>query len=44
MVRLQAEMIDKIDDWRRDQEDLPSRAEAMRRLAELGLKTKGKAR
>jgi hypothetical protein len=44
MVRLQPEMIDQIDNWRRDQEDLPSRAEAMRRLAEVGLMTKGKAR
>jgi len=27
-----------IDDWRRQQPDLPSRAEAIRRLVELGLK------
>ena len=25
-----------VDDWRRDQIDLPSRAEAIRRLVELG--------
>jgi hypothetical protein len=31
----------RIDDWRRKQDDLPSRAEAIRRLVELGLKTKG---
>jgi hypothetical protein len=33
----------RIDEWRRRQEDLPSRAEAIRRLVELGLtvKTKG---
>jgi hypothetical protein len=28
----------QIDDWRRQQPDLPSRAEAIRRLIELGLK------
>jgi hypothetical protein len=31
-----------LDDWRRKQEDLPGRPEAIRRLVELGLKTKGK--
>jgi hypothetical protein len=34
----------RIDDWRRKQTDLPSRAEAIRRLVEVGLKAKGKAR
>ena len=29
-----------IDAWRRKQEDLPSRSEAIRRLVELGLKAK----
>jgi hypothetical protein len=34
-----------IDDWRRKQPDLPSRAEAIRRLVELGLANKsGKAK
>jgi hypothetical protein len=28
------------DDWRRQQEDLPGRPEAIRRLVELGLKAK----
>ena len=27
-----------VDDWRRAQEDIPSRSEAIRRLIELGLK------
>jgi len=27
-----------IDDWRRKQDDIPSRAEAIRRLVEKGLK------
>jgi hypothetical protein len=30
-------MIERVDAWRRKQEDLPSRAEAFRRLIELGL-------
>jgi hypothetical protein len=30
-----------IDEWRRKQPDLPSRAEAIRRLVELGLASKG---
>jgi len=29
-----------IDEWRRKQDDLPSRSEAIRRLVELGLKAK----
>lgn len=29
--------MEKIDDWRRQQPDLPSRAEAIRRLVERGL-------
>jgi hypothetical protein len=31
-----------IDEWRRKQDDLPSRSEAIRRLVDLGLKAKGK--
>jgi hypothetical protein len=30
-----------IDEWRRHQPDLPIRADAIRRLVELGLKAKG---
>ena len=30
----------QLDDWRRKQEDLPVRPEAIRRLGELGLKGK----
>lgn len=40
LVRLQPELMGLIDDWRRQQADLPSRAEAIRRLVELGLKAK----
>jgi TPR repeat protein len=44
MVRLQPELAAPLDDWRRKQADLPSRAECIRRLVELGLKAKGKPR
>jgi hypothetical protein len=30
--------ISAIDDWRRKQDDLPGRPEAIRRLVEIGLK------
>jgi hypothetical protein len=43
MVRVQPELAVQLDDYRRQQPDLPSRAEAIRRLVELGLqKGKGK--
>jgi hypothetical protein len=35
-----ASWVKKIDDWRRQQPDLPNISEAIRRLVELGLKTK----
>jgi hypothetical protein len=41
-VRIQPEMAKQLDDWRRNQEDVPTRPEAIRRLVELGLKAKGK--
>jgi hypothetical protein len=41
-VRVQPDMAKQLDDWRRKQEDLPGRPEAIRRLVELGLKAKGK--
>jgi hypothetical protein len=39
-VRVQPEMAKQLDDWRRKQDDLPGRPEAIRRLVELGLKPK----
>jgi metal-responsive CopG/Arc/MetJ family transcriptional regulator len=36
-LRLPPELGDEIDGWRRTQQDIPSRAEAARRLIELGL-------
>jgi|HubBroStandDraft_4_1064222.scaffolds.fasta_scaffold1283362_1 hypothetical protein len=38
-MRASEEFLRQIDDWRREQPDLPSRAEAIRRLIEAGLKT-----
>jgi hypothetical protein len=40
-IRVDEEFIKKLDDWRRKQDDLPGRPEAIRRLVEIGLK-KGK--
>lgn len=36
-MRTSEDWLRKIDDWRRKQPDLPSRAEAIRRLVEKGL-------
>ena len=36
-TRLQPDLLKQLDDWRRKQPDLPSRPEALRRLAEKGL-------
>ena len=39
-MRVPALFLKTIDDWRRKQPELPSRAEAIRRLVELGLMAK----
>jgi hypothetical protein len=39
-MRVSPEWLGTIDNWRRTQPDIPSRAEAIRRLVELGLKAK----
>jgi hypothetical protein len=39
-VRLAVTALESIDNWRRRQDDLPGRPEAIRRLVELGLKAK----
>jgi hypothetical protein len=41
-VMMAATEVAAIDAWRRKQDDLPSRSEAIRRLVELGLKVKPK--
>jgi hypothetical protein len=40
LVRVQPDMAKHLDDWRRKQDDLPGRPEAIRRLVDLGLKAK----
>jgi len=42
MVRLQPEMAKELDDWRRKQDDLPGRPEAIRRLVDGALKGKSR--
>lgn len=41
-VRIDAAGLRAIDDWRRGQDDLPGRPEAIRRLVQLSLKAHGK--
>jgi len=36
-MRVPSAWLAKVDDWRRQQEDIPSRAEAIRRLVEKAL-------
>jgi hypothetical protein len=36
-MRVNDEWLKALDDWRRQQPDIPSRAEAVRRLVEKGL-------
>jgi hypothetical protein len=38
-MRVSQDWLDRIDDWRRKQPDLPPRAEAIRRLVEQALKS-----
>jgi hypothetical protein len=40
VVRLQPDPLGAIDDWAGNQKDQPTRAEAIRRLVELGLRVK----
>ena len=37
MVRLSPDQVRAVDDWRQAQENLPSRAEAIRRLVDFGI-------
>ena len=41
-MRVSEKFLQAVDRWRRKQPDEPSRAEAIRRLVEAGLKVKGK--
>jgi len=40
-MRLDPAILDKLDSWRSNQDDVPSRSEAVRRLVEAGLAAKG---
>lgn len=40
-TRFQAPLLEAIDSWRKAQDDLPTRPEAVRRLVELGMTLKG---
>jgi hypothetical protein len=40
MIRVAPGMIVRLDNWRRVQADIPGRAEAVRRLVDIGLKAK----
>ena len=42
--RFDDDFLVRIDDWRRDQPDMPSRTEALRRLAALALDAEAKKR
>jgi hypothetical protein len=42
-MRVSEQFLRMVDDWRRGQTDLPSRAEAIRRLVELATKIKKKS-
>ena len=39
-MRVSKAFLKSIDEWRRKQDDLPSRSEAIRRLVEIGLRKK----
>jgi len=39
-MRIPTSLLKAVDDWRRKQDDLPSRSDAIRRLVELGLTVK----
>jgi hypothetical protein len=41
-MRVSEDFLRTVDDWRRGQTDLPSRAEAIRRMVELAAKMKKK--
>jgi len=40
-VRTTDSWLHRVDEWRRKQPDLPRRAEAIRRMVELGLNVRG---
>jgi hypothetical protein len=43
-VRLPIDFLKAVDQWRRSQDDLPNRSEAIRRLVEAGIKAEKRPR
>lgn len=43
-IRLSTSFWKKVDEWRRQQEEIPPRAEAIRRLVEAGLAAESKTK
>jgi hypothetical protein len=43
-MRVSPSFLRLVDDWRRKEPDVPSRAEAIRRLVELGVQAKRKGK
>jgi metal-responsive CopG/Arc/MetJ family transcriptional regulator len=43
-LSVSSDLLVKIDEWRERQRDLPSRAEAIRRLIEVGLRAENETR
>jgi regulatory protein YycI of two-component signal transduction system YycFG len=41
VIGFSQEMLEEIDDWRRHQKPIPSESDAIRRLIEFGLQSKG---
>jgi hypothetical protein len=41
-MRADDDFLEKVDEWRRNEPDIPSRAEAIRRLVDLGIEVKKK--
>ena len=37
-IRVSAEFLEKVDEWRRHQPDIPTRASAVRQLVEIALR------
>jgi hypothetical protein len=42
LMRTSKEFLQSVDDWRRQQDDLPSRSEALRRLTAMALAAEAK--
>jgi len=43
-VRIDSNLLKRLDNWRREQDDLPGRPEAIRRLLEIALDSRPKKR